>query len=242
MFWKDGLSKKIALEHELSGHLCYQEKWYLFFPKIWHFSFRRKVKEDDSCSITTHSHSVLYGWRWSLSKNSKEIWFFLYIWVGVTNMTLPSRQKKQRCPCPEKIHLRVTSPASPRKMIFIQENMVFLLKHHIEWHPRKGSRSSYRRCSTRKGVLRNFENFTGEDLCQSLFFNKVTFLRPTTLLKKWLWRKCFSVNCFEISKSTLFTEHTWATASGIILFSVMETFIDVFINCFLVKKSSKLIL
>ena len=31
-------------------------------------------------------------------------------------------------------------------------------------------RSSHRRCSATKGVLRNFVKFT--DLCQSLFFNK----------------------------------------------------------------------
>ena len=37
--------------------------------------------------------------------------------------------KKQRCP--EKIHLRVTSPASPKKMIFILENKAFLLKYHL---------------------------------------------------------------------------------------------------------------
>ena len=34
-------------------------------------------------------------------------------------------------------------------------------------------RSSHRRCSVRKGVLRNFTKFTGKYLCQSLFFNKV---------------------------------------------------------------------
>ena len=42
------------------------------------------------------------------------------------------RQKKQRWPCPEKIHLRVASPASPKNLIFILENTVFLLKHHID--------------------------------------------------------------------------------------------------------------
>ena len=31
-----------------------------------------------------------------------------------------------------------------------------------------------------KGVLRNFARFTGNHLCQSLFFNKVAGLRPTT--------------------------------------------------------------
>ena len=39
--------------------------------------------------------------------------------------------KKQRCPCPEKIHLRVKSLTPLKKMIFILENMVFLLKYHI---------------------------------------------------------------------------------------------------------------
>ena len=38
----------------------------------------------------------------------------------------------------------------------------------------------------KKGVLRNFTKFTGKPLCQSLFFNKVTGLRPATLLKKRL--------------------------------------------------------
>ena len=34
-------------------------------------------------------------------------------------------------------------------------------------------RSSHRRCSVRKGVVRNFPKFTGKHMCQSLFFNKV---------------------------------------------------------------------
>ena len=46
----------------------------------------------------------------------------------------------------------------------------------------------------RKGVLRNFAKFTGKHLCQSLFFNKVTYLRPAILLKKRLWYRCFPVN------------------------------------------------
>ena len=55
-------------------------------------------------------------------------------------------------------------------------------------------RSSHRRCSVRKGVLRNFTKFTGKHLCQRLFFNKVAGLRPATLLKKSLWHRCFPVN------------------------------------------------
>ena len=51
-------------------------------------------------------------------------------------------------------------------------------------------RSSHRRCSVKKSVLRNFAKFT----CQSLFFNVGAGLRPTTLLKKSLWHRYFSVN------------------------------------------------
>ena len=38
------------------------------------------------------------------------------------------------------------------------------------------SRSSYRRCSVKGGVLRNFAKFTGKHLCQGFFFNKVAGL------------------------------------------------------------------
>ena len=39
-------------------------------------------------------------------------------------------------------------------------------------------RTSHRRFSVRKSVLRSFTKFTGKHLCQSLFFNKVAGLRP----------------------------------------------------------------
>ena len=69
------------------------------------------------------------------------------------------------------------------------------------------NRSSLRRCSVRKGVLRNFAKFTGKYLCQSLFFNKVASLRPATLLKKRLCRSCFPVN-FSKFLRTPFLENT----------------------------------
>ena len=37
-------------------------------------------------------------------------------------------------------------------------------------------KNSHRRCSIRRGVLRNFAKFTGKHLCQSLFFNKFAVL------------------------------------------------------------------
>ena len=45
---------------------------------------------------------------------------------------------------------------------------------------KKNSRSRHQRCSMQKGVRRNFTKFKGKHLCQSLFFNKVTSLRPGT--------------------------------------------------------------
>ena len=52
------------------------------------------------------------------------------------------------------------------------------------------NRSSHLRYSVRKGVLKNFAKFTGEHLCQSLFFDKVA----------GLW-------------GIFFIEHLWETAS-----------------------------
>ena len=46
--------------------------------------------------------------------------------------------------------------------------------------------SSTQRCFMKKGVFKNFTKFTGKHLCLSLFFDKVTGLRPGTLLKKRL--------------------------------------------------------
>ena len=50
-------------------------------------------------------------------------------------------------------------------------------------------KSNHRRYSAKKGALRNFEKFIGKHLCQSL-----RGLRPSTLLKKRLWHRCFPVN------------------------------------------------
>ena len=62
-------------------------------------------------------------------------------------------------------------------------------------------RSSHRRCSVRKRVLRNFAKFTGKGLCQSLFFNNTAVLKPATLLKKRLWHRCFPVNFAKFLKT-----------------------------------------
>ena len=68
-------------------------------------------------------------------------------------------------------------------------------------------RSSRLEVFCRKGVLRNFEKFTGKHLCQSLLFNKVAGLRTVTLLKKRFWCRCFPVNFSKFLKTPFITEH-----------------------------------
>ena len=69
-------------------------------------------------------------------------------------------------------------------------------------------RSSRPEVFCKNGVLRNFAKFTGKHLCQSLFFNKVAGLRPTTLLKKRLWHRCFPVNFTKFLRTPFHTEHS----------------------------------
>ena len=69
-------------------------------------------------------------------------------------------------------------------------------------------RSSRPKVFCKKGVLRNFEKFTRKHLCQSLLFNKVAGLRPTTLLKKETLARCFPGDFCEIFlRATFLKEH-----------------------------------
>ena len=58
-------------------------------------------------------------------------------------------------------------------------------------------------------LLKNFEKFSGKQLCQS-FFYKFTDLQLATLSKKRL----LSCEFFEIFRNTFFTEHLRVTASA----------------------------
>ena len=53
------------------------------------------------------------------------------------------------------------------------------------------------------GTLKNLANYTEKQLCQSLFFNKVTGSMDVTLLKKKLQHSCFPVNIAKFLKTTL---------------------------------------
>ena len=68
-------------------------------------------------------------------------------------------------------------------------------------------RSSRPEVFCKKGVLRNFAKFTRKRLCQSHVFNKVTGLRPATLLKKWLWHRCFPVKFAKFLRTPFIIEH-----------------------------------
>ena len=64
MFWKDGLSKKFAPEHDLFCNIW--KDGISFFQKIWYFFFRWKMKEDDLYQ-KTHGNmifSVYMRRRW----------------------------------------------------------------------------------------------------------------------------------------------------------------------------------
>ena len=64
-------------------------------------------------------------------------------------------------------------------------------------------RNSHPEVFYKKGVLRNFAKFTGKYLCQILFFR----LKPATLLKKRLWRRCFPVNFAKFLRPPFLKEH-----------------------------------
>ena len=82
-----------------------------------------------------------------------------------------------------------------RKPAFVQESTIFTylssILDFVGWwnatfHKTESTanRSSYKKCSIRKGVPKNFEKFTGKLMC----------LRPATLLKKRLCHRCLPVN------------------------------------------------
>ena len=92
------------------------------------------------------------------------------------------------------------SPAPPSKCTSDKVTSIALIDAFMIIY-----RSSHRKCSVRKGVLRNLTKFTGKYLCQSLYYNK-DFNKETL-------EQVFSCKICEISKNTFFTEHFWAAAS-----------------------------
>ena len=61
----------------------------------------------------------------------------------------------------------------------------------------------------KKGVLRNFTKFIGKPLYQRLFFKKVAYRRPATLLKKRLWHRSFPVNFVKFLRTPFLQNTSW---------------------------------
>ena len=72
---------------------------------------------------------------------------------------------------------------------------------------RKNFTFSLKEVFSKKGVLKNVAKFTGKHLFQSLFSNKVSSLRPATLLKMRFWHRCFLVT-FARFVRTVFLKNT----------------------------------
>ena len=72
-----------------------------------------------------------------------------------------------------------------------------------------------RRCSVKKYVLKNFTKFTGTHLCQSLFLNKASGLRPQVcnFIKKELLAQVFSCEFCKMFKNTYFCRTPLMAAS-----------------------------
>ena len=76
-------------------------------------------------------------------------------------------------------------------------------EEHLQAAVSENVRSSLRRCSVKKGVLRNFAKLTGKHQCQRVFFNKVAGFRSATLLKKIFLHRCFPVNFARFLRTPL---------------------------------------
>ena len=106
--------------------LVLSEKMIFLFPED-----RQKRKED--LSQKNAWKYVFFKFDGLCKKIAQEYEYFCNIWKdGISfffrrKMNYLSAKKKQR-----QIHLKVTFAASLKKMIFILENMVFLLKYHVD--------------------------------------------------------------------------------------------------------------
>ena len=118
----------------------------LFFWKLC-FSSRTSYKELIWCTNDPNVHIHTFRKRWSY------IWEFesaFYLWVSLTICSIYS-----------------VNGGPNEKNVFVFEKSITENYGYC-----RVNRSSHRRCSVRKGVLRNFAKFTRKHLSQSLFLKK----------------------------------------------------------------------
>ena len=117
---KDDFSQKNTWKYDVFSK-CSEK---MVFPKISHWNMIFLVlsgkmvlfyRTYDIFSLDGKSKMIFL-------RKYMEIWYFLYIYINVTNMILPFCQKNERRSSPEKIHLKVIDI--------------------LDWHPKKISNDS----------------------------------------------------------------------------------------------------
>ena len=87
-----------------------------------------------------------------------------------------------------------------------QYNVFLTLDISLTWLTIASSQSPIQKqqpeVSYKKGVLKNFLNFTGKYLCQSLFFNNIAGLGVCNFIKNEVLERAFSCEIYEILKNT----------------------------------------
>ena len=93
--------------------------------------------------------------------------FFNLSWVFLSGTWKNTLLQNKMTNLTKSINVKQLKNGTGRKLNIISNSIDIL---HI-------FRSSHRRCSAKKGVLRNFAKFTGKHFCQSLFFDKLYWKR-----------------------------------------------------------------
>ena len=88
-------------------------------------------------------------------------------------------------------------------------------------------RSSHRRCSVRKNVLRNFAKNT----CARVSFLIKLQAKPATLLKKRLWHRCFSANYAKFLKTPFLQNTSGRLLLKITSLDLTSKFLNLKIHC-----------
>ena len=100
--------------------------------------------------------------------------------VDVQNKCDTTSNWKIQTLCCYFIMYRAINYTNQKLSIFFCDLQKKLLVIYFIKYSRQTATAQKQRCSMKKSVLRNFINFTGKHLCQSLFFNKIADLKPAT--------------------------------------------------------------
>ena len=150
-------------------------------------------------------------------KSTCEIIFYCIWWLKFCNLYIkqpfpPGALKKKCSEKHLKIHRQVVICRCSVKGKDVLKNLATLTVKHLfrslffnkvaGWKP-ETFRSSHWRCSVKQGALKNFANFTGSNLCWSLFLIKLDIwclqLNPSRLR-----HRCFPVKFAIILKKILY--------------------------------------